>query len=458
MKTSALFTPALIAVLALSANAQQGIQTNADRKETLKVTVSGGFDMDWVYRGKELVAALGAGMQDEGRIESNANVRFDIDLSNKVSVILNLATVRLNGSYATIGQLGNGGQNVELWDAAVRIQEVLDPAITVQLGTNNDFSFDIRGRGSPLFFAPGQAGLFGDNGGSTGNINGSLDYNQVAGAVLWYNRDAAHFALALLPAIREGGAASNDEAAYAVTFYYDLDSVGKGSRIGAILAANTVSSASAGSATSSIITIGGGASLKGLGGMEGLEVFGEFYVQSGDIGTNGDAGGTAFSLGGHYDLQGEGAPWVGLEFTILSGDDDPLDTDFDQFISYEAVNDFKIIESNLFGLNIGSNYTAIKIMGGISFTAGGGEKNNLSLHGGLGLFTATEDINVGGTIGDTDELGTEFDVTLTYAYSKAVSMEVTVAFLFGSEVLEGITAPEDEDSTSLFSIGLNGKF
>jgi hypothetical protein len=452
MKTSALFTPALIAVLALSANAQQGIQTNADRKETLKVTVSGGFDMDWVYRGKELVAALGFGFQDEGRIEANANVRLDIDLSNKVSVILNLATVRLNGDYSNIGVLGDGGQNVELWDMAVRIQEVLDPAITVQLGTNNDFSFDLRGRGSSLFFAPGMSGPFGANDG------GSLSYNQVAGAVLWYNRDAAHFALALLPAIDEGGAASNDEAAYAVTFYYDLDSVGKGSRIGAILAVNSLSQAAAGSATSSIITIGGGASLKALGGMEGLEVFGEFYVQSGDIGTNGDAGGTAFSLGGHYDLQGEGSPWVGLEFTILSGDDDPLDTDIDQFLSYESVNDFKIIESNLYGFNLGTNYTAIKIMGGISFTAGGGEKNNISVSGGLGLFSATEDINVGGTIGNTDELGTEFDVTLTYAYSKAVSMDVTLAFLFGSEVLEGITAPADEDSTSLFALGLNGKF
>jgi hypothetical protein len=453
MKTSALFTPALIAVLALSANAQQGIQTNADRKETLKVTVSGGFDIDWVFRGKEVIAVLGFGMQDEARIESNANVRFDIDLSNKVSVILNLATVRLNGDYSNIGTLGSGGQNVELWDLAVRIQEVLDPAITVQIGTNNDFMFDIRGRGSPLFFAPGMSGTFGAN-----TAVGSLDYNQVAGVVMWYNRDAAHFALALLPAINEGGAASNDEAAYAVTFYYDLDSVGKGSRLGAILAVNTLSSASAGSATSSIITIGGGASLKGLGGMEGLEVFGEFYIQSGDIGTNGDAGGTAFSLGGHYDLQGEGAPWVGLEFTILSGDDDPLDTDVDAFLSYENVNDFAIIESNLLGLNIGSNYTAIKIMGGISFTAGGGEKNNISLSGGLGLFSATEDINVGGTIGNTDKLGTEFDVKLAYAYSKAVSMDVTVAFLFGSEVLEGATAPDDEDSTSLFSLGVNGKF
>lgn len=453
MKKSAIFAPALVAVLALSAHAQQGIQTNADRKETLKVTVSGGFDMDWVFRGKELVAVLGGGFEDEARIESNANVRLDIDLSNKVSVLVNLAAVRLNGTYADIGHLGSAdGQVVRLWDLAVRMQEVLDPAITIQVGTNNDFMFDIRGNGSPLFFAPGMSGSFGLNDG------GTLDYNQAAGLVLWYNRDAAHFAVALLPAIIEGGAASNDEAAYAVTFYYDLDSVGKGSRIGAILAVNTLSTASAGSATSSIITIGGGASLKGLGGMEGLEVFGEFYVQSGDIGSSGDAGGTAFHLGGRYNLQGEGNPWLEVQFSMLSGDDDPLDTDADQFLSYENVNDFMIVESNLYGINIGTNLTAIKIMGGISFTSGGGEKNNMTLSGGLGIFTLSEDVNVGGTIGDTDELGTEFDVKLTIAYSKQVSIDAGVAFLFGSEVLEGATAPEDEDSTSLFMLGLNGRF
>ena len=451
MKKSALLAPALVAAMALSAAAQQGIQTSAENKETLKVTVSGGFDIDWVFRGKELVTILDGSGDDEGRIESNANLRFDVDLSNKVSVIMNLKTVRLNGDYSNIGRLGDGGQNVELWDLAVRMQEVLDPAITMQVGTNNDFMFDLRGKGSSLFFAPGYAGTFGANDG------GVLDYNQVAGLVLWYNRDAAHFAIALLPAIDEGGSASEDEAAYAVTFYYDLESVGKGSRIGAILAVDTLSEADAGGNSSQIITIGGGASLKGLGGMEGLEVFGEFYFQSGDVGT-GDAGGTAISIGAHYDLQGDSAPWVELQINLLSGDDDPLDGDRDEFMSYENVGDFLIVEGNLFGANVGTNMMAIKIMGGLAFTAGGGEKNNVTLAGGLGIFTASEDIAVGGSVGTTDEIGTEFDVKLSYWYSRAVSLDANVAFLFGSEVLEGATAPDDEDTTMLFTLGVSGKF
>lgn len=454
MRKSALLAPALVLALATSAFAQ-GVSKQDSNTETVKITVSGGFDMDWVYRGKELVNVLGGGFQDEGRIESNANVRFDVDLTEKISVLVNLATVRLNTSYADIGQLGNGGQNVELWDLAVKMQEVLDPAITIQLGTQNDFAFDIRGNGSSLFFAPGKSGSFASNAIAAPFSTGGLTYNQVAGAVVWYNRDAAHFALALLPAVQEGGAASDDEAAYAATLYYDLDSVGKGSRLGVILAVDSFANFGAG-ATSSVITIGAGASLKGLGGMNNLEVFGEFYFQSGDVGANGNAGGTAFKLGGHFAFEHESAPWVELSFTILSGDDDLADNDVDSFLCYDNVNDLMIIESNTFGLNWNSNMTAIKISGGVSFTSGGGAaKNNLSLTGALGICTTTEDVpGVGGTV---DGLGTEFDVKLTWQYSKAVALEAAAAFLMSSDVLEA-TNPDQEDSTSLFTLGISGKF
>ncbi|HEY3226251.1 MAG TPA: hypothetical protein VGK61_04550 [Planctomycetota bacterium] len=453
---SALLAPALVLALAASAFAQ-GVSKQDSNTETVKITVSGGFDMDWVYRAKELTEVLGGSGEDEGRIESNANVRFDIDLTEKVSVLVNLATVRLNGNYGNIGQLGNGGQNVELWDLAVKMQEVLDPAVTIQLGTQNDLMFDIRGNGSALFFAPGKSGSFASNAGGT--TIGDLNYNQVAGAVVWYNRDAAHLAVALLPAIQEGGPASNDEAAYAAMLYYDLDSVGKGSRLGVILAVDAVADfvpASGGGSTSQVITIGAGASLKGLGGMNNLEVFAEFYFQSGDIGTTGSAGGTAFKLGGHYAFENEMAPWVELSFTILSGDDDLVDPDVDSFLSYENVNDLMIIESNTFGFNWNTNLTAIKIMGGLSFTSGGGAaKNNLSLTGALGICTATEDVAV--ATGNQDGLGTEFDVKLTWQYSKAVALEAAVGFLFGSDILEGITAAA-EDSTNLFTLGISGKF
>jgi hypothetical protein len=449
MKKSATFVPAFVAVMALSAYAQVGVQTVPERKETLKVNVSGGFDVDWVFRGKELTAVLGGSGADEGRIESDASLTFDIDLSNKVSVMMTMRSTRLNGDYSNIGQLGNGGQNVELWDLAIKLGDVLDPGLTTQLGTNNDFMFDPRGRGSALFFAPGAAGTFG------ANTGGELNYNQVAGAVLRYDRESMHFALALLPAIQEGGPASNDEAAYAVTFMYDMDNVGKGSRLGAILAFDTLP-AVGGSSTSSIITIGLGASLKDLLSA-GLELFGEFYFQSGDVG-DGDAGGTALNIGGRFNFDMDSQPWVEVSVTMLSGDDDPADADVDQFMSYESVNDFAIVESNITGVNLGTNMLAIKFMGGLGLTVGNTtEKNNLTLGAGVGLFTAVEDIAVGGPIGTTDEIGMELDIKASYWYSKQVSLDLTLAFLVGSEVLEASNVDE-EDSTMLFSFGVNGRF
>ncbi|HTF58055.1 MAG TPA: hypothetical protein VK661_12560 [Planctomycetota bacterium] len=462
MMKSALLAPALVLALAASAFAQ-GVSKQDSNTETVKITVSGGFDMDWVYRSKELTEVLGGSGADEGRIESNANVRFDVDLTEKVSVLVNLATVRLNGTYASIGQLGAGGQNVKLWDLAVKMQEVLDPAVTIQLGTQNDFMFDVRGNGSALFFAPGKSGSFATNAGAGSGVGlsgGDLNYNQVAGAVVWYNRDAAHLAVALLPAIQEGGPASNDEAAYAAMLYYDLDSVGKGSRIGVILALDAVADfvpASGGGSTSQVITIGAAASLKGLGGMNNLEAFGEFYIQSGDIGVaNGKAGGSAFKLGGHYVFEQEMAPWVEASITVISGDKNLGNNKIDSFLSYENVNDLMIVESNTFGINWNSNLTAFKIMGGASFTSGGGAaKNNIGVSAALGFFTASEKVAV--ATGNKDALGTELDLKLTWQYSKAVAFDAGLAFLFGSDILEGITVNRD-DSTNLFTLGVSGKF
>jgi hypothetical protein len=444
--------------MALSASAQ-AVDKNKDNTETVKITVSGGWDIDFVFRSKELADALIGVQRDTTTLEANANVRLDIDLTEKVSVVVNLATERLDNGFVSgfLGSslaTGDDGLDVVIWDLAVKMQEVLDPAITIQLGTQNDFMFDVRGKGSPLFFAPGHSTSMATKANS-GDTTGNSDYMQPSGAVVWYNREAAHFALALLPAIIEGGDPGNDEAAYAATLYYDLDSVGKGSRLGVILCASSLTAGAVGSSTSSIITIGAGASLKGLGGMEGLEVFAEFYFQSGDVGSTGDAGGTAFHLGGHYDLQGDSAPWVEVQFTMLSGDDDFVDTDIDSFLSYENVNDLLIIEGQLFGFNWNTNMTTIKIMGGMSFTAGGGAKNNVSLSGALGICKTSEDVGVAPN--DTDKLGTEFDVKLTYWFSKAVSFDVNLGFLSGSDVLELATFPT-EDSASVFTVGMTGKF
>jgi hypothetical protein len=215
--------------------------------------------------------------------------------------------------------------------------------------------------------------------------------------------------------------------------------------------------ASGGGSTSQVITIGAAASLKGLGGMNNLEAFGEFYIQSGDIGVaNGKAGGSAFKLGGHYVFEQEMAPWVEASITVISGDKNLGNNKIDSFLSYENVNDLMIVESNTFGINWNSNLTAFKIMGGASFTSGGGAaKNNIGVSAALGFFTASEKVAV--ATGNKDALGTELDLKLTWQYSKAVAFDAGLAFLFGSDILEGITVNRD-NSTNLFTLGVSGKF
>ena len=59
--------------------------------------------------------------------------------------------------------------------------------------------------------------------------------------------------------------------------------------------------------------------------------------------------------------------------------------------------------------------------------------------------------------GNKDALGTEFDIKATWQYSKAVAIDAGLAFLFGSDILEGITVNRDK-SANLFTLGISGKF
>ncbi|MBI4563577.1 MAG: hypothetical protein HY716_02660 [Planctomycetes bacterium] len=457
--------PFLVLALALSAYAQ-GVEKSKDRTETLRIQVSGGVDLDWVWRSREIVQALGGPPLSVTTIEYDANVQLDVELTEKVSVLLNLATTRLDGGIP-VGFLGADSQEVRLWDAAVKFSEFFNPDITVQVGTQNDFVFDVRGRGGALFFDPHHSPSFQDNmfPGIAGiDTVGNSDWQQVAGASVWYHRESIHLGIGLLPAISEGGNPSADESAYVAMLYYDLSAqVSKGSRIGVIVAVNHFPGDVAGKeGHSGVITIGAGASLKDIG-TQGLELFGEFYFQTGDAGMDPagtgetlDAGGFAVNVGAHFDFQADNIPWVEGSFTLLSGDDDFADGDVDNFLSYENVNDLLIIENPYFGFNWNTNMTAVKISGGLSLTAGGGAlKNNVNLKAILGFVTTTEDVGVAPN--QTDTLGTELDVYATWWYSKQVALELQAGFLFGSDVLELVTI-DAEDSTFMFTLGASAKF
>jgi hypothetical protein len=467
------FVPLFVFAMAMSAFAQGAkIDTNAQNTETVKVTVSGGLDVDWIWRDRAFNAATGLNVgtvtgnfTDEGFFVGHYNVQLDIDLSEKVKILLRIDNPSLPRTAAVTGGGNVLGTNPEGMTAQVRqanitFNELFDPAVSLSVGTN-EATFDIRGNGSPLFWDPAHSGsIYGNVAGALPLGNGSststADELQPTGVVFSYNRESIHLNVILAPAIIERGASKADESGGAVTLLYDLTggSMGKGSRLGAIVALTS------GAGSGAMYTVGGGATVRDLG-MKGLELFGEFYFQAGEVTLDTDAGGFALEIGAKLMFEHDLQPWVEAKLTMQTGDDDQTagDQDVDAFLSYEHHDDLMILQSDFYGADWDTNFFGIIISGGVALNVGQG-KNNLRVWGVIGLCRTMEDVAFGAT--NEDALGNEVDIRAAYDFSKQVTIDAGIAMLFGSDILElsggGSADPDADDSSFLFTWGVSGKF
>lgn len=481
-----------LCLVATAAVAQDRPVTNRqDRADTVKINVSGRLAMDYLQRSDSMTAVgdavapgvAGDNSDSENTIEGEFGIRFDVDLTDKVSVQLEVGRSRIEESGNGNNQFtGLGASGVILREAHLMINEVFSPAIKAQLGIST-WNFDVRGRGNSFAFDPRHSQVFGrawstseDTLGATNSFGGrSDDAGELfpLGTVLTYARDALQIDLVLLPVIAEAGNVSQDEAMYAIDLWYNLDSIGKGSRLGMILALNSFGTGPGGATfddETKVITIGLGGTLKFA---NGLELYGEAYFQTGkagqQVGGSGEeavsARGRAGQIGIEYRLPDNGNNiWLGAKITYLSGDNDSAaggDERVDTFMSYENVRDTLIMEDQYYGFDLDSNYTAFKVMGGVSFSVGSG-KNNLELSFILAFFRSTESYVDAATQEKENGLGNELDIKMAYHLNKQVDLLVNVGYLGTSDILEDATGGsannDSDESAYLFSAGFDVRF
>ena len=477
-----------LAVLALSLSAQaqdKAITTSSDAPDTHKVSVSGSVALDWVYHDEMINLArgtnpVGGNAAESGDLEAVVRISLDIDLSEKVSANITLGNNDLSSGGPTIvtrpAVLGNNTETVDIFftDVSVTFADLLSPAVKIRVGTQNH-AFKIRGEDSEaFFFDPRNSESFANNTyngsplgtGAAADVSGQ-DYLQPAGVTLTYVRDKLEVNVIAWTAI-EGGRAAADEANLGADFYYKLS---ENTRIGGILMLTGFGahdplglggSASTGSVSSTqVITIGGGLV---TGMMPNLDIYGEIYLQMGDAGraitaTSGaagtvlDAGGMALLAGADYKLSDRTT--LGGSITIISGDDGN-DSDMNNFLTYENVNDLLILEDQRFGADIDTNLTLIK--GYISYKL----RPNLTFKGMFGLATASEAIRGGVPTGTDNALGMEIDAKLSYVYSPAVNFTGRIGFLTGSDVLDAggqlVMGSGSDDTAMVLTVGTDMRF
>ena len=469
-------------------------------KDTVKIVLSGESTMDYVNRSREITAfidsisnpfGLGSPLtsRPENTVEGYVAMRFDAELNSKIAFVLEIGTKRVEGDPDPLINNGKGilrlGENEEapvpaIREAHVTITDLLAAGLAIELGLTT-WTFDVRGRGSSFAFAPRRSVTWTRNVDSASAINGFEqaderlidagfpDEVEPFGAWVAFNPGGFIVDIVLLPAVVEGGQPNRDEALYVIDGWLPIDSVGKGSRIGAIIGLTSFSTnvvTPGGEEHAKTWTIGLGADLHLMDGA--LDVFIEGYFQTGRVGEVGgqdvDAAGRAFQLGFEWrHTAGNPMPiWVNATYFYISGDGDtdPADDQANRFASYENVNDLIVLEDAYLGLNWSSNFTGLKFGGGIAVSAIG--KDDLSIEILIGITRTAED--VGAAPNETDKLGNEIDLKLKWSLNKQFMLRLSLGFLVGSDVLENAmdggvpgSNPQAEDSASLWLFGFDIK-
>lgn len=444
----ALATPLLVLLSALSAAAQEKpLTTNKDMENTVKVTVSGETDMNYVWRRREVVAFMGgasttsdpSNASSEDTFEGFIALRVSVDLSDKISAVLEIGSKRANGGVLSIFSGTQGGtnpaaMNLQLREASVTLGELFMPELRVQLGIAT-WTFDIRGNGQSFAYDPRHSQRFNRNlspaaDGATALGLRAHDPEEFTPMGIWvrYGRESLAFDILALPGVIEGGALTADEAFYAMDLIYKLD--GKGSQIGLI-----VSMTSDPGGFTTTLTFGGGFDYRG---MENLEFYGEIYFNRGQVAAGVTADGYAYQVGAVFTTGGELKPWFALNFTYYSGDPDPVANNrASGFSAYENIHDLLILEDMFLGYDWDSNYRAIKVSGGLALNAGA--LNNLKLGVMAGFAQTAHAVQFGG-LGTTHRLGTEIDGRAQWEVTRQVSVNFGIGLLYGSKVLQNSMA------------------
>ncbi|WP_372370479.1 hypothetical protein [Candidatus Uabimicrobium sp. HlEnr_7] len=118
-------------------------------------------------------------------------------------------------------------------------------------------------------------------------------------------------------------------------------------------------------------------------------------------------------------------PFVDVSVWYVSGDDDDPDRDKNSdLVTYEDIDSTLIVEENDYGLDIDSNYWAIKFQSGISLKPLTSEEMRLEI-----LYAHFEAID---TTGSSGHIGEEIDLRLVWEYSSDLTFVLAAGILFNS--------------------------
>lgn len=466
-----------VALIMVPANAD-GVAVGDGKPLTLKLDV----DAPWAFRSRDVNVfhnacglALNKTQQSDFVMAPLVSLTTEWALKDKVTAIVQLENVRLQttaaGGTVDNAEFGSGLNIAPIFrQAYLKVEDFVADKLAMSYGVQplkltlrkgeGAFFMDVSYSLSPSLMMPLDMQIA--NRAATvrgyGEFSGfNFKYGNAAAdnyEVGFFFGNTGEFPVVTrpVPAVTDG--LRNEDRLLGFTLTYKL--AGEDNAVKAIVAQSSNSFTEM-----NIMTIGVGADYFGAMPNKVLEIYGEAYMQSGTASNNGvkadgvtpcdvDQAAMAYRIGAQYNLAHDLKPTFGLSYWFVDGGDDSVRykagstkyTENNHFVSYENSQSTLILEDNVYGLNLNSNYTAIKVEAGITTNFNfdrQGEPEPLHVKLLLGSFTlnkvpymAIAD-PVTGKSKTNSALGTEIDVVATLEATKNLSLSLGLGMLSGGD-------------------------
>ncbi len=486
---------------------ETGAVTTTDVKgHAAQITISGGIDIDSVFRSDGVAAVLNRESGSDTNLNNTrvgdqsdsdsfwsplVTLRVDAMLARHVSGVIELENARLRSNISkgndNVQQGGGPADRFEALDdpgdgstgwgtdanedliggrdimpavrlAYIQVDEFLSPCLSAKIGIFDEV-WDLRGNGNPFFMGlrtdgAGYAsvgpvteafGSFGQQW-AYSNILGAggrglyRDSAEAGGLEFWYKADESLKVELYYLNLVETGFLHEDEATYGVHALYNIhDSPSMMEGFFSVISND--------SDHNRMYTIGGGADYW----VDRAELFGEVIYQWGDYGDEGavfnntlagadgriDQRAWAGYVGARYNFDVQMKPYAEVMYQYISGDNgahaNKGDTNRD-FVSYEDNDSEMILEDNLYGLDVQSNYWKVQMEMGLTSSICADDDLRVKFQYAYNqLVTAPDrvertDLQRGR--GLSKQLGQEVDFHADWAYSDSLRFGLGVGYLF----------------------------
>ena len=441
-----------------------------ENRGTRSITVSGGLALRYAYREQNLTEALsGVNTEDADFFDPLIMLRLDIQLANGIKAVLQMQHENREGNTLftdfgttrSVRRANNDIFDLEFERAYIEVGGFLANSINLKVGVI-PHKYALRANGDAFFLDLGESeGAFTSDDFVNDDVNATgvlLTWQPVKALEMYV--DAFHFK------VRDGDLDDDTDEAITginIDFYAPKTIQTEDGATHTLSRFFNLAFAAIEVQENLVFSLNAGVDyfMSPRPDIYLLELYGEAIFQFGstiqdDVNGN-EQNQNHLAFGGYFGFRytytkSPFQPFIDVSAWYISGDDDDANQNKNRdLITFEDIDSTLIVEENDFGLDIDSNYWAVKIQSGVSLAPVLEEQVRLEL-----LYAHFEAIDVNN--GGSKHMGEEIDLRLIWEYSSDLTFALVAGVLFNSSLVKDLSPIEGGESTFIFRLETNLRF